>query len=119
MLYNVALNSNEWENAMVKSELIVRIFKRQKNFPLQDVERGVNAILRCIGDALAKGRRSEIRGFGSFSCHYHPPRQAHNPRTRIKLYTKGKYKPHFKPGKELKNRVNDNRHVPIKTDTAD
>ena len=99
---------------MVKSELIVRIFEKQKNFPFKDIERGVNAILRCMGDALAKGNRIEIRGFGSFSCHYHAPRKAHNPRTGKKLYTAGRNKPHFKPGKELKLRVNANRNRPIK-----
>ena len=101
---------------MVKSELIVKIFEKQKNFPFKDVERGVNAILRCMGDTLAHGHRIEIRGFGSFSCHYHAPRKAHIPRTGIKLYTRGKNKPHFKPGKELKTRINANRHKPIKSE---
>lgn len=99
---------------MVKSELIIRIFEKQNNFSFKDIERGVNAILRCMGDALATNNRIEIRGFGSFSCHYHAPRKAHNPRTGKKLYTEGRHKPHFKPGKELKEQVNANRHKPIK-----
>jgi integration host factor subunit beta len=99
---------------MVKSELIIRIFEKQKNFSFKDVARGVNAILRSMSDALAKGDRIEIRGFGSFTCHYHAPRKAHNPRTGKRVFTSGRNKPHFKPGKALNMAVNANRDQPLK-----
>ncbi len=99
---------------MVKSELITKLFERQKHFSLKDVEHGINAILRCMSDALSVGKRIEIRGFGSFSSRYHGSRKAHNPRTGDKLFTEGKYTPHFKPGKELRDRVNQNQDKPIK-----
>lgn len=91
---------------MNKSELINRLFEKQNRFLLTDIERGVKAILKCMGDAIATGHRVEIRGFGSFSCRYLSPREARNPRTGKKVYTIGRNKPHFKPGKELKARVN-------------
>lgn len=98
---------------MKKSEFIYRLFEKQNTFLLNDVKRGVNAILKCMGDAMAVGNRVEIRGLGSFSCHYHAPRKARNPRTGEKVYIEGKYKPHFKPGNELKVQVNANRDKPI------
>ena len=55
--------------------------------------------------SLTNGRRIEIRGFGTFSLHYHAPRNAHNPRTGEKVTTAGKYSPHFKPGKKLREVV--------------
>jgi integration host factor subunit beta len=59
-----------------------------------------------MAEALAGGDRIEIRGFGSFSLHYRPPRLGRNPKTGEKVDLSGKYVPHFKPGKELKDRVN-------------
>lgn len=98
---------------MVKSELIARITERQNMLSLRDIEMGVNRILESMSAALAHGVRIEIRGFGSFSLHYRPPRRAHNPKTGAKVVTAAKYTPHFKPGKELRERVNDSK-VPIK-----
>lgn len=91
---------------MVKSELINRIAAKQQSLSLEDVEVSVNQILDHLCDALGSGERIEVRGFGSFSLHYRPPRKAHNPKTGEKLHTEAKYWPHFKAGKELKVRIN-------------
>lgn len=91
---------------MVKSELINAIAQRQKNLLPEDVELGINQIIEALSQALSRGKRIEIRGFGSFKLHYRAPRQAHNPRTGKKLVTEAKYTPRFKSGKELRDRVN-------------
>ncbi len=104
---------------MVKSELIAKLAEKQDLLSLKDVELSVNHILERMSDALIAHERIEIRGFGSFSLHYRPPRKAHNPKTGARVYTEAKYTPHFKPGKELRERVNASRGVhPIK-DTDD
>ena len=95
---------------MIKSELINRISAKKKNFSLKNVELSVNHILERMSITLGQSDRIEIRGFGSFSLHYRPPRKAHNPKTGERVYTEAKYTPHFKPGKNLRERVNDNRH---------
>ncbi|MFW0072887.1 MAG: integration host factor subunit beta [Coxiella-like endosymbiont] len=94
---------------MVKSELINRITAQQKTLSSKDVELSINRILECMSITLGQGERIEIRGFGSFSLHYRPPRKAHNPKTGERVYTEAKYTPHFKPGKDLRERVNNNR----------
>ena len=94
---------------MVKSELIQRITERQDNLSLKDVELSVNHLLEVMSDTLSNGDRIEIRGFGSFNLHYRPPRRAHNPKTGERVFTEAKHTPHFKPGKELRDRVNDSR----------
>ena len=94
---------------MVKSELITRIADKQVNLTVKDVEMGINCILERMSTALAEGDRIEIRGFGSFSRHYRPPRKAHNPKTGERVYTQAKYTPHFKPGKDLRERVDASR----------
>lgn len=94
---------------MVKSELINRISLQQESLPLKDVELSVNHILDRMSACLGVGERVEIRGFGSFCLHYRPPRKAHNPKTGARVYTEAKYTPHFKPGKDLRDRVNANR----------
>ena len=91
---------------MVKSELIEKVAKRINTLPIADVELSVKEILDYMSSALTHGERIEIRGFGSFSLHYRPPRKAHNPKTGEKVATIGKYSPHFKAGKELRQRVN-------------
>lgn len=98
---------------MVKSELINNIATRQQNLPSKDVEIATQQILDAMCESLAKGERIEIRGFGSFNLHYRPPRNAHNPKTGEKVATLAKYTPHFKPGKELKDRVNKTYGKPI------
>lgn len=79
------------------------------DMPEKQVADSVNKILELMSDALIKGQRIEIRGFGSFSLHYRPPRNAHNPKTGEKVVTLAKHSPHFKPGKELRERVDASR----------
>jgi integration host factor subunit beta len=99
---------------MTKSELIELISAKQKHLPAKDVELAVKHLLEIMGDALAQGSRIEIRGFGSFSLHYRPPRQGRNPKTGEAVALSGKYVPHFKPGKELRERVNEGAGKPIR-----
>lgn len=94
---------------MVKSKLISNISAKQDNLSLKDVELAVNHILECMSQTLGHGERIEIRGFGSFSLHYRPPRRAHNPKTGERVFTQAKYTPHFKPGKDMRDRVNESR----------
>lgn len=92
---------------MIKSELIASLAKKLTQVPERDITLSVNLILDALSDALSKGGRIEVRGFGSFSLHYRPPRNAHNPKTGERLVTKAKHSPHFKPGKEMRERIND------------
>jgi len=92
---------------MTKSELIEQIFRDQELLPQRDVELAVKCILEHMSEALSSGERIEIRGFGSFSLHYRPPRQGRNPKTGESVALSGKHVPHFKPGKELRERVNE------------
>ncbi len=91
---------------MTKSELIDKLAQNNSNLPFRDVELAVKTLLEHMSEALAGGERIEIRGFGSFSLHYRPPRVGRNPKTGDAVSLTGKYVPHFKPGKELRNRVN-------------
>ena len=91
---------------MTKSELIEAIAARQTQLSSKDVELAVKTILEHMSQALATGERIEIRGFGSFSLHYREPRTGRNPKTGDTVQLSGKYVPHFKPGKELRERVN-------------
>ena len=91
---------------MTKSELIERISEMQPQLSPKDVELAVKTILEQMSDALADGQRIEIRGFGSFSLHYRAPRKGRNPKTGESVQLDGKYVPHFKPGKEMRERVN-------------
>ncbi len=100
--------------AMTKSELIELLSRKQKHLPAKDVELAVKHLLELMSNALASGERIEIRGFGSFSLHYRPPRLGRNPKTGDAVALAGKYVPHFKPGKDLRDRVNQNKHLPIK-----
>ena len=92
---------------MTKSELIDVIAKEQNHLAYRDVELAVKCMLEQMSQTLASGERNEIRGFGSFSLHFRPPRQGRNPKTGAQVTLSGKYVPHFKPGKELRERVND------------
>jgi integration host factor subunit beta len=99
---------------MTKSELIELITAKQQHLPAKDVELAVKQLLEIMGDALAAGERIEIRGFGSFSLHFRPPRQGRNPKTGEAVALAGKYVPHFKPGKDLRDRVNEGQKYPIR-----
>ena len=99
---------------MTKSELIEILARRQSHLKAEDVDLAVKALLEMMGGALASGERIEIRGFGSFSLHYRPPRLGRNPKTGDSVALPGKHVPHFKPGKELRERVSP--VVPLPTD---
>jgi len=92
---------------MTKSELIERIAEQQDQLSPKDVELGVKLILEEMSQALAIGERIEVRGFGSFSLHYRSSRMGRNPKTGEAVKLEGKYVPHFKPGKELRDKVNE------------
>ncbi len=91
---------------MTKSELIERLCSRLTHLSAKQVEDSVKAILEQMAMTLETGNRIEIRGFGSFSLHFRAPRVGRNPKTGEKVDLDCKYVPHFKPGKELRDRVN-------------
>ena len=93
--------------ALTKSELIERIVAKQTLLTAKDVELAVKTVVEQMSETLSTGGRIEIRGFGSFSLHYREPRIGRNPKTGEAVTLAGKYVPHFKPGKELKDRVNE------------
>lgn len=90
---------------MTKSELIERIAQKQMQLAYRDVELAVKTILEHMAERLANGDRIEIRGFGSFSLHYRPGRVGRNPKTGSPVSLPAKFVPHFKPGKELRERI--------------
>lgn len=90
---------------MTKSELIDNLALQHTQLSIRDVELGVKIILDHITDALVVNERIEIRGFGSFKLHERPPRTGRNPRTGEVVEIPAKRVPHFKPGKELRERV--------------
>ena len=81
---------------------------------LLDPARADGRAVDPVSEALASGERIEIRGFGSFSLHYRPPRMGRNPKTGEAVALAGKNVPHFKPGKDLRERVNESRHLPVR-----
>jgi integration host factor subunit beta len=91
--------------AMTKSELIARLAERYPQLVAADAELAVKTILDAMTTCLVEGERIEIRGFGSFSLNFRPPRVGRNPKTGEKVMVAGKYVPHFKAGKELRDRV--------------
>ena len=94
-------------NTVTKSELIECIADRYEMLSSRDVELAIKTMIDSMAQVLATGGRIEIRGFGSFSLHYRAPRIGRNPKTGDTVKLTGKYVPHFKPGKELRDRVND------------
>ena len=90
---------------MTKSELIAQLAERFPQLVAQDADYAVKMILDAMTDALARGDRIEIRGFGSFALNYRPPRTGRNPKSGEKVRVPEKYVPHFKAGKELRERV--------------
>ena len=90
---------------MTKSELIAQLASRYPQLVATDAEMAVKTILDAVSRSLAEGKRVEIRGFGSFSLNYRPPRTGRNPKTGAKVEVPEKYVPHFKAGKELRERV--------------
>ncbi|MEQ6884546.1 integration host factor subunit beta [Salicola sp. Rm-C-2C1-2] len=92
---------------MTKSELVEVIASKQSQLSGKDVELAVKTMIDHMSQALAEGERIEIRGFGSFSLHYRAPRVGRNPKTGESVNLPEKYVPHFKPGKDLREKVND------------
>ncbi len=91
---------------MIRSELVKRIAGRLDQLSSKDVDLAVHTLIRTMTETLASGERIEIRGFGSFSNHYRKARLVRNPRTgEVVIRKPGKFVPHFKPGKELKERI--------------
>ena len=109
---------------MTKSELIARLAQRYPQLVAKDAEYAVKMILDAMGQALLSGNRIEIRGFGSFGLNYRPPRIGRNPKSGEKVQVPDKYVPHFKAGKELRERVDANyaeqqaRYSAMETQTA-
>ena len=91
---------------MIKSELVQRIAERNPHLYLRDVETIVNAILDEITQALARGDRVELRGFGAFSTKHRDARLGRNPRTGEHVPVDEKCVPFFKTGKEMRERLN-------------
>ncbi|WP_371378944.1 integration host factor subunit beta [Thalassotalea aquiviva] len=91
---------------MTKSELIENLIDKLDHLSARDVEVAIKEIIEMMSNTLESGDRIEIRGFGSFSLHYRAPRVGRNPKTGESVELSGKYVPHFKPGKELRERVN-------------
>ncbi len=94
---------------MTKSELIEALAHKQSHLAFKDVELAVKCMIEQMSHALSSGERIEIRGFGSFSLHFRPPRLGRNPKTGDSVSLSSKYVPHFKPGKELRDRVDESR----------
>ncbi|MBD3635002.1 MAG: integration host factor subunit beta [Methylophaga sp.] len=92
---------------MTKSDLIEALSEKQSLLNYRDVELAVKLILEQMSDSLSRGDRIEIRGFGSFTLHHRPPRIGRNPKSGESVKLDEKFVPHFKPGKELRDRVND------------
>lgn len=92
---------------MIKSELVQRIAERNPHLYVRDVENIVNAILDEITDALARGDRVELRGFGAFSVKRRDARVGRNPRTGAHVAVEQKAVPYFKTGKEMRERLNE------------
>lgn len=92
---------------MIRSDLITRLAKLYPQLLANDAESVVKVILNALSDTLSNGGRIEIRGFGSFGLNYRQPRQGRNPKNGEKVRVPAKYVPHFKPGKDLRERVND------------
>ena len=90
---------------MTKSQLIARLAGRYRQLVAKDAEAAVNTILDAMSMSLVKGRRIEICGFGSFKINYRPARTGRNPKSGELVSVPAKLIPHFKPGRELRDRV--------------
>jgi integration host factor subunit beta len=101
---------------MTKSELIARLAEHFPQLVAKDADFAVKTILDAMADSLAVGQRIEIRGFGSFALNRRPPRIGRNPKSGERVMVPEKRVPHFKPGKELRERVDAMVGQPIKED---
>ena len=96
---------------MLKSELIARLAEKIPHVSVRTINNGVNHLIQLMSDALAENQRIEVRGFGSFTVKHRGARDAHNPKTGEKMQTTEKFSPHFKPGKDLRDRINASRQT--------
>ena len=103
---DVKMKDLEFIPSLTKSDLIDNLSRNQGHLAYRDVELAVKSLIEMMSNALSTGERIEIRGFGSFSLHYRPPRTGRNPKSGEKVDLPGKFVPHFKPGKELRDRAN-------------
>jgi len=94
---------------MTKSELIENLYKQSEHLSFTDVEQAIKSILGRMSNALANGERIEIRGFGSFKLNKMKSRIGRNPKTGESVALPERYVAHFKPGKDLRDRVNNSR----------
>ena len=101
---------------MTKSALIGRLAEKYPQLVAKDAEFAVKTILDAMSKTLSEGHRIEIRGFGSFSLSHRPPRVGRNPKSGERVLVPEKRVPHFKPGKELRERVDAMVGQPIKED---
>ena len=90
---------------MTKSELIAKLAEHYPQLVAKDAELAANAILQAMTASLVNGQRIEIRGFGSFELNHRPPRTGRNPKTGAVVPVPEKFVPHFKAGRELRERV--------------
>jgi len=107
------------DNSLTKSDLIESLSRNQRHLERKDVELAVKGLLEKMSQELASGNRIEIRGFGSFSLHFRAARMGRNPKSGDAVPLRGKYVPHFKPGKELRERVNSAVKLFKKSDSSD
>jgi integration host factor subunit beta len=105
------------DHAMTRSDLVAKLAERFAQLTQRDTEFAVKTILDAMTDALARGHRIEIRGFGSFSINRRPPRVGRNPRSGEQVTIPEKLVPHFKPGKALRESVD--RQLPATTQPGD
>ncbi|MBC8211598.1 MAG: integration host factor subunit beta [Gammaproteobacteria bacterium] len=103
------VKDQEYTPSLTKSDLIESLTRAQGHLAYKDVELAVKSLIEMMSNALSMGERIEIRGFGSFSLHFRPPRVGRNPKSGDKVELPGKYVPHFKPGKELRDRANNQK----------
>ena len=103
---------------MTKSELITRLAERYPQLIAKDADFAVNTILEAMADSLSVGQRIEIRGFGSFALSTRPPRVGRNPKSGERVLVPAKRVPHFKAGKELRERVDIGASAEGKADPA-
>jgi integration host factor subunit beta len=103
------MKEQEYTPSITKSDLIDNLSRTQGHLAYKDVELAVKSLIEMMSNSLSAGDRIEIRGFGSFSLHYRPPRIGRNPKSGEKVELPGKYVPHFKPGKELRDRANNQK----------
>ena len=90
---------------MTRAELIQQLASSQPKLTAKDIELTVRTILDAMSHTLAKGGRVEVRGFGSFGINHRPARKGRNPKSGVSVMVPAKYVPHFKPGKELRERA--------------